>query len=154
MKARDISGKHLGGPPYGYRSDPQDKDHWILDEDAAPVVKRIFDLTIAGVGPSRIARILEADKLPTVKALYAIRKDKPMPERPCHWIKQSVVNILECMKCLQFQDLFKVLQVEEAYPQRQRRYVHPAWYTGGYCAAGTVGPSAGAAEKQTPHHQG
>ena len=29
-------------------SDPQDKDHWILDEEAAPVVKRIFDMTIAG----------------------------------------------------------------------------------------------------------
>lgn len=98
MKARGISGKHLGGPPYGYRSDPQDKDHWILDEDAAPVVKRIFDLTIAGVGPSRIARILEADKVPTVKALYAMRKGKPTPERPCHWIEQSVVNILERME--------------------------------------------------------
>ena len=98
MKARGISGKHLGGPPYGYRSDPQDKDRWILDEDAAPVVKRIFDLTIAGVGPSRIARILEADKVPTVKALYAMRKGKPTPERPCHWIEQSVVNILERME--------------------------------------------------------
>ena len=38
MKTRGTSGKHLGKPPYGYRSDPQDKDHWILDEDAAPVV--------------------------------------------------------------------------------------------------------------------
>ncbi len=55
MKARGTSGKHMGKPPYGYRSDPQDKDHWILDEDAAPVVKCIFDLTIAGVDPSRIA---------------------------------------------------------------------------------------------------
>ena len=34
----------MGNPPYGYRADPQDKNHWILDEDAAPVVKRIFDL--------------------------------------------------------------------------------------------------------------
>ncbi len=37
------SGKHLGKPPYGYRTDPADKDYWILDEDAAPVVKRIHD---------------------------------------------------------------------------------------------------------------
>ena len=98
MKAKGTSGKHLGGPPYGYRADPQDKNHWILDEDAAPVVKRIFDLTIAGVGPSRIARILEADKVLTVKALYAQQKGKPLPERPCHWIEQSVVNILERME--------------------------------------------------------
>ena len=98
MKAKGTSGKHLGGPPYGYRADPQDKNHWILDEDAAPIVKRIFDLTIAGVGPSRIARILEADEVLTVKALYARQKGKPLPERPCHWIEQSVVNILERME--------------------------------------------------------
>ena len=98
MKAKGTSGKHLGGPPYGYRADPQDKNHWILDEDAAPIVKRIFDLTIAGVGPSRIARILEADKVLTVKALYAQQKGKPLPERPCHWIEQFVVNILERME--------------------------------------------------------
>ena len=98
MKAKGTSGKHLGGPPYGYCADPQDKNHWILDEDAAPIVKRIFDLTIAGVGPSRIARILEADKVLTVKALYAQQKGKPLPERPCHWIEQSVVNILERME--------------------------------------------------------
>ena len=98
MKARGTSGKHMGKPPYGYRSDPQDKDHWILDEDAAPVVKRIFDLTVAGVGPSRIARILEADGVLTTKALYARRKGKPTPERPCHWHEQSVVGILERME--------------------------------------------------------
>ena len=98
MKAKGTSGKHLGGPPYGYRADPQDKNHWILDEDAAPVVKRIFDLTIAGVGPSRIARILESDGVLTVKVLYAQQKGKPLPERPCHWIEQSVVNILERME--------------------------------------------------------
>ncbi len=98
MKARGTSGKHMGKPPYGYRPDPQDKDHWILDEDTAPVVKRIFDLTIAGIGPSRIARILEADGVPTAKALYAQRKGKPALERPCHWHEQSVVGILERME--------------------------------------------------------
>ena len=98
MKTKGTNGKHLGGPPYGYRSDPQDKDHWILDEDAAPVVKRIFDLAIAGAGPSRIARILEADGVLTTKALYAQRRGKPMPERPCHWVEQSVVGILERME--------------------------------------------------------
>lgn len=98
MKAKGTSGKHLGKPPYGYRSDPQDKDHWILDEDAAPVVKHIFDLAIAGKGPSQIARILEADGVLTTKALYAQRKGKPMPERPCHWVEQSVAGILERME--------------------------------------------------------
>lgn len=71
FRQKGTSGKHLGKPPYGYRTDPTDKDHWIIDEDAAPVVKRIFDLAIDGKGPEQIARILEKDKVLTTKALYA-----------------------------------------------------------------------------------
>ena len=36
LRQRGTSGKHMGKPPYGYRCDPEDKDHWILDEEAAP----------------------------------------------------------------------------------------------------------------------
>ena len=95
LRQRGTSGKHMGKPPYGYRCDPEDKDHWILDEEAAPVVKRIFDLCIAGKGPEQIARILERDKVLTTRALYAQRKGKPLPERPYHWGDQSIVGILE-----------------------------------------------------------
>ena len=98
LKARGTSGKHLGNPPYGYRSDPQNKDHWILDEDAAPVVKRIYDLCIAGKGPSQIARMLEADGVLTARALYAQRKGDLLPERPCHWSDQAIACILERME--------------------------------------------------------
>ncbi|MDO4618495.1 MAG: recombinase family protein, partial [Clostridia bacterium] len=95
LRQRGTSGKHMGKPPYGYRCDPADKDHWILDEDAAPIVKRIFDLAIAGKGPEQIARILEADQVLTTRALYAQQKGKPLPERPYHWGDQSIVGILE-----------------------------------------------------------
>ena len=106
FRQKGTSGKHLGKPPYGYRTDPADKDHWIIDEDAAPVVKRIFDLAIDGKEPEQIARILEQDKVLTTKALYAKqsenhpdpKKRKKMPERPYHWIGQSVVGILERME--------------------------------------------------------
>lgn len=95
LRQRGTSGKHMGKPPYGYRCDPEDKDHWILDEEAAPVVKLIFDLCIDGKGPEQIARILEEKQILTAKALYAKRKKKPMPERPYHWSNQSIVGILE-----------------------------------------------------------
>ena len=95
LHQRGTSGKHMGKPPYGYRCDPEDKEHWILDEEAAPVVKMIFDMSIDGKGPEQIARILEEKQILTAKALYAKRKKKPMPERPYHWIGQSVVGILE-----------------------------------------------------------
>ena len=95
LRQRGTSSKHMGKPPYGYRCDPEDKDHWILDEEAAPVVKLIFDLCIDGKGPEQIARILEEKQILTAKALYAKRKKKPMPERPYHWGNQSIVGILE-----------------------------------------------------------
>ena len=106
FRQKGTSGKHLGKPPYGYRTDPADKEHWVIDEEAAPMVKRIFDLTIDGKGPEQIARILEQDKVLTAKALYAKqsenhpdpKKRKKMPERPYHWIGQSVVGILERME--------------------------------------------------------
>ena len=95
LRQRGTSGKHLGKPPYGYRCDPNDKDKWILDEDAAPVVKRIFDLCIDGKGPEQISRILERDQVLTTKALYASRKGKPLPKNPYGWSDQSIVGILE-----------------------------------------------------------
>ena len=95
LRQRGTSGKHMGKPPYGYRCDPEDKDHWILDEEAAQVVKLIFDLCIDGKGPEQIARILEEKQILTTRALYAKRKKKPMPERPYHWGNQSIVAILE-----------------------------------------------------------
>ena len=95
LRQRGTSGKHMGKPPYGYRCDPEDKDHWILDEEAAQVVKLIFDLCIDGKGPEQIARILEEKQILTTRALYAKRKGKPLPERPYHWGNQSIVAILE-----------------------------------------------------------
>ena len=95
LRQRGTSGKHMGKPPYGYRCDPEDKDHWILDEEAAQVVKLIFDLCIDGKGPEQIARILEEKQILTTRALYAKRKGKPLPERPYHWGNQSIAGILE-----------------------------------------------------------
>lgn len=86
FRQKGTSGKHLAKPPYGYRTAPADKDHWIIDEDAAPVVKRIFNLAIDGKGPEQIARILEKDKVLTTKALYAKQSENhpdPKSGRRC-----------------------------------------------------------------------
>ena len=98
FRQKGTSGQHLGKAPYGYLADPDNKGYWILDEEAAPVVKRIFDLTIAGKGPSQIARILEADEVLTAKALYAQRKGNPLPAKPYHWMDQTIVGVLERME--------------------------------------------------------
>lgn len=98
LKARGMSGKHMGRPPYGYKEDPEDKDHWLIDEDAGPVVKHIFDLAMEGKGPEQICRILETEKVPTAKALRAMRQEKPLPENPYFWKDSSVAAILERME--------------------------------------------------------
>lgn len=63
--------EHLTKPPYGYIVSPTDKKQWIADEEAAAVVKRIFDLCINGKGPMQIAKILKADNVLIAKAYYA-----------------------------------------------------------------------------------
>lgn len=96
MRAKGNAGEHLcTNPPYGYMKDPADKKKWIVDEEAAEIVKRIFDLCIAGKGPMQIAKLLTAEHILTVKAHYAQRAGTPLPEKPYHWDPKSVAGILE-----------------------------------------------------------
>lgn len=96
MRAKGNAGEHLcTNPPYGYMKDPADKKKWIVDEGAAEIVKRVFDLCIAGKGPMQIAKLLTAEHVLTVKAHYAQRAGKPLPEKPYHWNPKSVAGILE-----------------------------------------------------------
>ena len=68
MKSKGEAGEHLcSNPPYGYMKDPDNKKHWIVDEEAAKVVRRIFRLCLEGYGPTQIARILKEEKIVTLK---------------------------------------------------------------------------------------
>ena len=84
---------------YGYKKDPNDKNHWLIDEEAAEVVRRIFRLTIDGYGPYEIARILFDDKVeaPAVylgKKNIGIWKDKEDFSNPYNWSGFVVGQIL------------------------------------------------------------
>ena len=68
LRQRGTSGKHMGKPPYGYRCDPEDKDHWILDEEAAPVVKLIFDLCTFRI----VTKVLVPEAMPSLLTGAAI----------------------------------------------------------------------------------
>ena len=96
MRAKGNAGEHLcTNPPYGYMKSPDNKKVWIVDEEAAAVVKRVFDLCIAGKGPMQIAKALTADKVLTVKAYYAKRDGKAMPDNLYRWDYKSIAGILE-----------------------------------------------------------
>ena len=99
VKAKGNSGKHISSfPPLGYIKDPEDKEKWIIDEEAALIVKEIFNLCIKGYGPSQIARILTERGIET-PTMYFHRKGIPTPQKIKQdsdvWGKQSIVGILE-----------------------------------------------------------
>lgn len=61
---KGMDGKHLtSNAIYGYKKDPDDPDLWIIDEEAAAVVRRIYQLIIEGNGPMQVARILKDEKV-------------------------------------------------------------------------------------------
>ena len=67
FKSKGIADKHLGGPPYGYIKNPENKKQWIMDEPATEVVRKIYDLCIDGNGPTQSAKILRREKVLTEK---------------------------------------------------------------------------------------
>ena len=84
---------------YGYKKDPEDKYHWLIDEEAAAVVRRIFRLTIDGKGPYDIARILFDDKVETPAVYFGkkgmgIWKSKEEYTNPYNWSGYIVGSIL------------------------------------------------------------
>lgn len=99
MKAKGESGKHLTTiPPYGYMKSPDNSNEWVIDEDAAEVVKKIFHLCLEGYGPTQIAKQLQADKIiiPFVhwkqSGIINISKDI---DNPYKWSADTVSGILE-----------------------------------------------------------
>ena len=84
--------------PFGYVKDATDKEKWLIDEPAAEVVRKIYDLCLAGRGPLQIARILEAEKILLPSAYYKSvgrKHSNPVPQNPYRWDPKTVVNILE-----------------------------------------------------------
>ena len=94
IKAKGISGKHLNQPMYGYREEPDNKGIWLIDEETAPVVKRMLDLTIAGKGTQQNAEILEAEKTLNPAAVKDLRRGKTPRNEPCRWNNNTVRMIL------------------------------------------------------------
>ena len=111
MYARDISrkvrsshrirgnlGEPLSQPPYGYMKDPQNKKKWIIDTEAAEVVKSIFAMCIEGKGNETIARILQENKVMIPMAYWQSKGlnkggKKTQPD-PYKWCKTTVKKIL------------------------------------------------------------
>ena len=101
-KAKGERGERLTtNIPYGYKRDPDDPKKWVIDEEAAQVVKRIFALCMEGKGPSQIAALLEKEKVlnPTAYKQREGRKTPyQTPENEYRWHESTVAYILEYME--------------------------------------------------------
>lgn len=124
FKARMQEGKRVSpSVPYGYRRDPDDKQHLIIDPEPAAVVRRIFKLILEGNGVNRIADILYADKI-LIPSAYA---EKYYPENqhsksfhdPIRWTNQTIIHILEKREYMGHTVLGKT--ISESYKTKKRR---------------------------------
>ncbi|MBQ1779199.1 MAG: recombinase family protein [Succiniclasticum sp.] len=100
MKQKGESGEYLTtNPPYGYMKDPDNpKKHWIIDDEAAAVVRQIFAWCMEGYGPSQIAHKLKDAKVdcPTVHwAKMGRNAPAKTPEDPYDWAPRTISGILE-----------------------------------------------------------
>jgi len=93
------SGEPLSAPPYGYMRDPDHPKRWIIDPDAAEVVRKIFNWTLSGYGTEQISEMLEAEKILT-PVHYWYSKGVRRPSRkgvngdPYRWNTSTIVSIL------------------------------------------------------------
>ena len=99
QKAKGERGERLTvHVPYGYMKNPENPKEWIIDEEAAQVVKKIFTLCMNGRGPSQIADQLEKDKILTPTAYknkQGVKTPHTEPENPYRWHESTIVSILE-----------------------------------------------------------
>ena len=108
LKMKGESGKHLTTiPPFGYVKDEEDKDMWLIDEEAAETVRYIFKLCISGLGPTQIAKRLTTEKVLTPTAYKAQKNGELLPSNPFKWAQKSVASILERVEYIGYTENFK-----------------------------------------------
>ena len=99
-KVKGKAGKPTtNNPIYGYKKDPEDKDHWLIDDEAAAVVRRIFRLAVEGHGPYDISKMLTAEKVESPAYYMAVRgrgiwKSREDLSRQHDWYGFTVSQIL------------------------------------------------------------
>ena len=127
-KAKGMSGKPVTSKPvYGYLMDKD--ENYIVDEEAAPVVRQIYQLCLAGNGPTKIARMLTEQQIPTPGTLEYRRTGSTRRYHPgyeCKWATNTVVHILEnreytgCLVNFKTEKLsYKVKHSVENPPEKQ-----------------------------------
>ena len=97
-RVKGMAGEPLSQPPYGYMKDPENKKKWIIDPEAASVVKDVFKMCLEGKGNETIARILQERQVLIPMAYWQSkglpRGGKIKQPNPYKWCKTSIAKIL------------------------------------------------------------
>ena len=97
-KIKGNAGEPMGQPPYGYQKDPDNPKRWIIDEEAAAVVRRIYRMSLDGCGVEQIADALSKDGILTPRFYWqqkGIHRPGKAPKYdPCHWNRSTITRIL------------------------------------------------------------
>ena len=121
-KIKGNAGEPMGQPPYGYIKDPENPKRWIVDEEAAQVVRRIYRMTLEGVGTEQIAAKLEEDGILTPRAYWHSKginrpgKVKDLP--PTHWNSSSVIKMLSVQEY--YGDILNFKTYSKSYKNKKR----------------------------------
>jgi len=122
FKAKGQSGEHLcTNPPYGYMKAPENPKRWIVDGEAAMVVRRIFRLCVEGLGPTQIARQLRENRILMPTAYWqskGVKSAAKPPENPYAWVADTVAGILEKKEYLGHTVNFKTYR--KSYKSRKK----------------------------------
>ena len=129
FKSKGQSGKPLcTNPPYGYIKDPEDKTHWIVDEEAAKVVKEAFHLCMQGYGPTQIAKEFSKRKIMNPTA-HAKANGVNIPDNRGHdddyiWRGSTIVHMLSRQEYLGHTVNFKTYR--KSYKQKKQMKNDPS----------------------------
>lgn len=128
---KGTSGQHtVSSAPYGYIKSPDNKNQWIVDEEAAAVVRRIFQMTMEGVGPYKIACILTEEKI-EIPSFHQARQGAGLFQRkeitdPYRWWSSTVCHLLKNREYLGDTVNFKT---RKHYKDKKSHYVDESQWT-------------------------
>ena len=129
-KIKGNAGEPMGPPPYGYIKDPDNPKHWIVDEEAALIVRRIYNLILEGYGTEQIASMFESEGILTPRAYWlkkGIRKPGKETQQPStKWNPSTIVNILSlqeyCGDVLNFKTYSKSYKNKKRIPNDRENW--------------------------------
>ncbi|MDD3339492.1 MAG: recombinase family protein [Lachnospiraceae bacterium] len=131
FKAKGMSGKHMTGQvPYGYLWADEKREHWIIDDDAAAVVRQIFSLTMEGFGPYQISQLLTQQKI-EIPAVHLARHGEGVNKAktfkdPYGWGSSTIVHILKKREYLGHTVNFKT---RNHFKDKKSKYVDESEWT-------------------------